>query len=93
MDVKIKSYQMCFPKLNKKEYKKHPVFYQMAIIAIRLDELQEKSAYMSRCGRPSFGGTCITFSIVKDSEEYKRELEKIMEDGARIGLEFEKVTE
>ena len=90
MDITVKSYQMLFPRLTKKIFEEQQKLYQRAVIEIRLDNLQEHAAYMKRCNKPTSGGTKITFCAVKSSEEYKRELERIIADGEKLGMKFEK---
>lgn len=46
---------------------------------------------MLKTGRPNSGGTQITFIPLKSAEEYQSELEKIICDGGKIGVKFEKV--
>ena len=61
----IIKYQVCFTKLTKKVQDHDPDFYAKAIIAIRLTELQEETAYMVKCNKANSGGTKITFAPVR----------------------------
>lgn len=90
MNITVKSYQMIFPRLTKKIFEEQQKLYQRAVIEIRLDELQTHATYMKKCNKPTSSGTKITFCTVKSSEEYKRELERIIADGEKIGMKFEK---
>ena len=89
-DTVVLKYQINFPALTKKFYQEKQKIYGAAIIYIRLDELQEHGAKIIKIGKPTFGGTNITFVPVKTAEEYQEELKAIMRDGEEIGLTFEK---
>ena len=89
-DVIVKSYQMSFPPLTKKRYENNRKLHDIAVIYIRLDELQEHGAKMIKTGKPTFGGTEIAFAPVKTAEEYQRELKAIIRDGEALGLTFKK---
>ena len=56
-ETRIIRYQLSFPALNKKLYEKFEKEYNVAVIQIRLDELQEKGAKLTKIGKPTFGGT------------------------------------
>jgi len=89
-DIQLTGYQIEFPKLNKKFYDEQYKVYKIALIYIRLDELQEKASYATRFNKPNRNGTKITFKRVNNAEEYQRELQRIIEDGEALGLKFEK---
>lgn len=84
-------YQIAFPGMTKKVFDEKNRIYQITAVSIRLDELQEKGAYLVKMGKPAKNGTKMTFAPVRSAEEYEVEMQKILEDGKRLGLEFEKV--
>lgn len=88
---KIIRCQLTYTGLTKKEYEKNPKLFETIVIYIRLDELQEKGMYMKKRNKPTRFGTAITFEPVRSQEEYKTELEKIISDGEKLGLEFERM--
>lgn len=88
--ISILTYQLEFYSLTKTLYDEKPKTYAIAIIAIRLEELQEKAAYAARYNKPNRNGTKITFKTVKNAEEYEKELKRIINDGEMLGLKFEK---
>lgn len=90
-EARVIRYQSGYPWLNKKFFTEKPQVYKVALIYIRLDELQERGAKVLKIGKPNFGGTQITFAPVETVEEYQEELEKIVSDGKAIGMQFEKV--
>lgn len=89
--ARVIRYQTGYPWLNKKLFTEKPQVYKVALIHIRLGELQERCAKVLKIGKPNFGGTQITFAPVESAEEYQSEMEKIISDGKEIGIEFEKV--
>lgn len=89
-EIKILKYQAGYPGLNKKLYVENPRAYKIALIGIRLTELQERGMKMLKTGKPNSGGTQITFIPLKSVEGYQSELEKIICDGREIGVKFEK---
>lgn len=88
--IRILEYQATYPGLNKKISVENQKAYKIALICIRLTELQEKGMKILKTGKPNSGGTQITFIPVKSEEEYQSELEKIICDGGKIGVKFEK---
>lgn len=91
--VRVLNYQTRYHKLTKKLYEEAPDTYNAAMVFVRLDQLQERGCYMVKANKPSNSGTLITFAPVKDAEEYKAELDKIMKRVAELGMEFEKAEE
>ena len=89
-DVIVEKYQVSFPALTKKRYENNRKLHDIAVIYIRLDELQEHGSKMIKIGKPTFGGTNITFAPVKTAEEYQEELKAIIRYGKALGLTFEK---
>ena len=89
-EARVIRYQSGYPGLNKKFFSESPQAYKVALIHIRLDELQERCAKVVKIGKPNFSGTQITFAPVESAEEYRSEMEKIISDGKEIGIEFEK---
>ena len=89
--VTILKYQMTYSGMTKKLYEEKPRIYQVALIDIRLHELQKKGCYVQKINKPNRNGTSITFTQAKTAEEYQQELQKIIEDGTKLGLEIRKV--
>lgn len=89
--ITIIKYQIAFPGMTKKVFDEKNRIYQITAVSIRLDELQEKGAYLVKMGKPAKNGTKMTFAPVRSAEEYEVEMQKILEDGKKLGLEFEKV--
>ncbi len=90
-EPRILKMQYSFPRLTKKLHEKDKKYYDKYIIGIRLCELQENGMKMIKIGKPTFGGTLITFEPVHTHGEYKDALEAIVKDGEVLGMTFEKV--
>ena len=88
--ITIMKYQLMFPKMTKKLFDEKERIYQITVICIRLDELQTKGAVLQKMGKPTKNGTRMTFTPVQSTGEYEAELERILEDGKKLGLKFEK---
>lgn len=78
---------------DKKLFDEKERFYQIAVISIRLDELQTKGAVLQKMGKPTKSGTRMTFAPVQSAGEYEAEMQQILEDGKKLGLKFEKKKE
>lgn len=89
--LKIVKYEMTFTKMTKKLFDEQEKVYRVAMISIRLDELQGRAGVMVKAGKPERNGTRITFRPAQNAEEYKNELDKIIEQGEKLGLKFEKI--
>lgn len=89
--VRILKYQAGYPGLNKKLYTGNPKAYQVALIHIRLEELQGRGMKILKASKPNSDGTQITFVPLESAEEYKEELERILQNGKEIGVKFEKI--
>ena len=66
---------------------------RLQAISIRLDELQTKGAVLQKMGNPTKNGTRMTFAPVQSAGEYEAEMQRILEDGKKLGLKFEKKKE
>lgn len=88
---KILKMQYSFPRLTKKLHDEDKKAYDICIIGIRLGELQNEGMKIVKVGKPTFGGTLITFEPVKTAKEYEDALETIVKDGEALGMTFEKV--
>lgn len=86
--AEILAYQLKFPKLTKELFDEQNDLFKKVVINIRLDELQEKGAYLCRINKPSRNGTKLNFRVVRNSDEFKTELGKIISDGKLLGMEF-----
>lgn len=86
-------YQLMFPMMTKKLFDEKERMYQIAVICIRLDELQTKGAVLQKMGKPTKNGTKMTFAPVQRPGECEAEMQKILEDGKKLGLEFGKKEE
>ena len=93
MEITIMKYQMSFPKMTKELFCKENRIYQITALSIRLDELQEKGAVLTKMGKATKNGTKMTFTQVRSKEEYEAELQRIMEQGKELGLVFGKKEE
>lgn len=91
--VTIMKYQMMFPRMTKKLFDEKERIYQIAAICIRLDELQTKGAVLQKMGKPTKNGTRMTFAPVQRPGECEAEMQQILEDGKKLGLEFGKKEE
>lgn len=83
-------YQLMFPRMTKKLFDEKERMYQIAVICIRLDELQTKGAVLQKMGKPTKNGTRMTFAPVQRPGECETEMQQILEDGKKLGLEFGK---
>ena len=90
-EARVLKYQAIYQGLNKRFFTEKPQAYKVALIHIRLEELQNRGAKMLKKGRPNSGGTQITFAPVESAKEYQSELERIVLDGKEIGMKFEQV--
>lgn len=90
--ITIMKYQTMFPGMTKKLFDEKERFYQIAVISIRLDELQTKGAVLQKMGKPTKSGTRMTFTV-RSAGEYEAEMQRILEDGKKLGLKFEKKKE
>jgi hypothetical protein len=91
--ITIMKYQLMFPKMTKKLFDEKERIYQITVICIRLDELQTKGAVLQKMGKPTKNGTKMTFAPVQSAGEYEAEMQRILEDGKKLGLEFGKEEE
>ena len=80
--ITIMKYQLMFPKMTKKLFDEKERIYQITVICIRLDELQTKGAVLQN-------GTKMTFAPVQSAGEYEAEMQRILEDGKKLGMKFE----
>ena len=58
-----------------------------------MDELQTKGAVLQKMGKPTKNGTRMMFTPVQSAGEYEAEMQRILEDGEKLGLKFEKKKE
>ena len=97
--ITIMKYQTMFPGMTKKLFDEKERFYQIAVISIRRSyyrrqtELQTKGAVLQKMGKPTKSGTRMTFAPVQSAGEYEAEMQRILEDGKKLGLKFEKKKE
>ena len=87
--ITIMKYQLMFPKMTKKLFDEKERIYQITVICIRLDELQTKGAVLQKMGKPTKNGTKMTFAPVQSAGEYEAEMQRILEDGKKLGMKFE----
>lgn len=79
--------------MTKKLFDEHENIYQITVINIRLNELQKKGAVLQKIGKPTKNGTKMTFAPVQRPGECEAEMQRILEDGKKLGLEFGKKEE
>ena len=48
---------------------------------------------LQKMGKPTKSGTRMTFAPVRSAGEYEAEMQRILEDGKKLGLKFEKKKE
>ena len=89
--AKVIGYQMTYHKLRKSLSIKDPKAYAMMMVIARFNELRNRGAYMTKCGKPTRKGTTITFEVVKDAKQFQEEWNKCIEDGRRITDEEDNV--
>lgn len=87
--ITIMKYQLMFPRMTKKLFDEKERIYQITVICIRLDELQTKGAVLQKMGKPTKNGTKMTFAPVQSAGEYEAEIQRILEDGKKLGMKFE----
>ena len=87
--ITIIKYQLMFPRMTKKLFDEKERIYQITVICIRLDELQTKGAVLQKMGKPTKNGTKMTFAPVQSAGEYEAEMQRILEDGKKLGMKFE----
>lgn len=75
--------------MTKKLFDEKERMYQIAVICIRLDELQTKGAVLQKMGKLTKNGTRMTFAPVQSAGEYEAEMQRILEDGKKLGMKFE----
>lgn len=86
--ITIMKYQLMFPKMTKKLFDEKERIYQITVICIRLDELQTKGAVLQKMGKPTKNGTKMTFAPVQSAGEYEAEMQRILEDGKKLGMKY-----
>lgn len=91
--ITVTKYQVTFPRMTKKLFDEHENIYQITVINIRLNELQKKGAVLQKIGKPTKNGTKMTFAPVQRPGECEAEMQRILEDGKKLGLEFGKKEE
>ena len=79
--------------MTKKLFDEHENIYQITVINIRLNELQKKGAVLQKIDKPTKNGTKMTFAPVQRPGECEAEMQRILEDGKKLGLEFGKKEE
>lgn len=79
--------------MTKKLFDEHESIYQITVINIRLNELQKKGAALQKIGKPTKNGTKMTFAPVQRPGECEAEMQQILENGKKLGLEFGKKEE
>lgn len=87
--ITIMKYQLMFPRMTKKLFDEKERIYQITVICIRLDELQTKGAVLQKMGKPTKNGAKMTFAPVQSAGEYEAEMQRILEDGKKLGMKFE----
>lgn len=55
--------------------------------------MQKKGAALQKIGKPTKNGTKMTFAPVRSTKKYEAEMQQILEDGKKLGLEFGKKEE
>ena len=76
-----------------KLFDEHENIYQITVINIRLNELQKKGAALQKIAKPTKNGTKMTFAPVRSTKKYEAEMQQILEDGKKLGMEFGKKEE
>lgn len=74
--------------MTKKLFDEYEEIYRIEVINIRLNELRQKGAVLKKIGKPTKNGTRATFIKAQSAEEIEREIQKIVEDSEKLGLEF-----
>lgn len=87
-EARLYKYQVRFRALTKKMHEEQKQLYDTSVVAIRLEELQNKGGYMKKIYSPTAKGTLIDFGVVESEEEYKEQFNKIVEDVTALGLEL-----
>ena len=54
---------------------------------------EQKIRELQKIGKPTKNGTRMTFAPVQSAGEYEAEMQRILEDGEKLGLKFEKKKE
>lgn len=88
-DVRVQKYQLLFPGLTKKLFESNLKVYNAAVIDIRVHELRDKLAYMSKIGKATKNGTRMTFVTVNTPEEFVKKADEVIADGEKMGFTFE----
>lgn len=87
-EARLYKYQVRFRALTKKMHEEQNQLYNTSIVAIRLEELQNKGGYVEKVYSPTAKGTLINFRVIESEEEYKEQFNKIVEDVTALGLEL-----
>lgn len=85
-EMRVIKYQMNYRYLNKKMYETNRKLYDQVLILLRLSNLQNKCAYMVRANKPRTSGTKVTFAVVENTEQYRKEIQKLTEDAKKNGF-------
>ena len=84
--IGVVGYQKNFKRMTKKLFEERPDVYKIALVLIRIDELQNEIAYMIKQNKPNNSGTKITFRKIESLEQYEEELNKLREAWEASGL-------
>lgn len=84
MDVRVLKYEFINPKMNKKLFEENRKIYDKLIIFIRVDELNNKCAYLVKVNKPNRSGTKFTFKPCETHDEWEREFDRLKEDAEKM---------
>lgn len=90
LSIKTIRYQIQYKEMTKKMYITKPNTYNLAILLLRLEELQNKGARMVKQGKPYLSGTNLTFEVMQKAEEVDAAIKELCEDARKYDLELEK---
>ena len=83
----VKRIGLEYRSLTKKLYELDEETYKKCIVLARFDQLQDKLMKAIRINKPTYKGTKITYEIVRTKSEYKQEIENIIKEAKKLGME------
>ena len=85
-DVQIISLQKTYVVLTKELQDKLPVIYNKLLIICKAYALKDDCCKVTKVYRAGKSGTKMTLRPIRDAEEYKQEIDKLIEEVKELGV-------
>lgn len=86
MEARVLKYAFINPKMNKKLFEENRKIYDKVMIFIRIDELNNKCAYLVKTNKPTKNGTKFTFKTCETYDEWEREFDRLKKDAEKMKI-------